>query len=384
MDLVEKNINRAAVEDEAIQDLISEAYPKILEETKYRPVDYPSIKVISREEGKPLVFSLEIDLYPEVKLGKIKGIKVQALSTEVEEKDVLDTLGSLQNRFAKYSEVSRPAENGDLVVLDLTSKEGDKDFPIFNKKAMSFPIGAAWIDKRFDEALIGIKVGETKEFTLKFDDKHAIKDVQGKKITFSATATKISGRELEPLTDEFAKKVSGLGTLAELKEEVMRSLKGEKAAQADATVKDQLVAGLLKECEVDVPEAMVRVETEIMVDELKQSLAENRLTLDAYLKSVRKTEAEIKAELKPGAEVRTKSKVIMRAIAEQEGLKCTEDEFDAELMKYAAAEGETLDNYKKKVGPNARDFIDDYIVRHKALDFVLSHAKISEPVKKGE
>ena len=382
--IVEKNVDPGHLESEAIEDLISECYPDVLKEADVHPIDYPALKIIQREKGKPLVFQIELDVYPEVKIGNINGIKAEKPETAVDEKDILETLGSLQNRFAKYVEVTdRSVKSGDLAILDIAAKEGIKAFDAFSKGGVSLAIGSGWIDKQFDEAVIGMKIGDEKEFEVNFAKEHAIDEVKGKKISFKVKVGKISGRELEPLDDEFAKKVSNFGSLAELKAELRHNMETEKLVQSDGVVRDQLVAALIRECEVDVPQALVKHETELMVDELKQALSQNQLTLEAYLKSIRKDESQIRKEMEQGATVRAKSKVILRAIAKQEKIDATPEDLDTELMHFAASEAKTLDEFKAGLNEGMREFVVDYLIRRKALDFVMSHAKITPAKAKG-
>jgi len=291
-EMVERFLNREALENRAVQELVAEIYPKVIEEAKLDPVDYPKVEVLENQKDKPLIFKLSVDVYPEVKLGKYKGIKVESPSSKVTEEEVLKVLGNLQERFAT------------------TNAEGK--------------------------------------------------------------------RELLPLDDEFAKKVSRYGTLAELKEEIKAALEKEKKAEAEAEVKNRLIAAASAEAKVDIPKAMIEREIDIMLDELRTSLAQSNLTLEDYLRGAKKEENALRDEMRKSAEIRAKGKIVLKAIAHAENLKVTPEEMAAEMGSLAEAAGIEVEEFEKKLDEGAKKYIEDYLLRRKALDFLVEKAKIVE------
>lgn len=297
--MVEQALNAEYVERQAAESLISSLYPKIINEQKMEPVDYPDIQIIRIEEGKPFTFKITVEVYPEVKLGKYKGLKAEKPEVKVEEEEVLALLGRMQERLA-------------------VSKEG----------------------------------GEKK---------------------------------LLPLDDEFAKKVSTFGTLAELKAELHKVLFQEKTAKAEAVLKDQLVAAVVANANLELPAAMVDREVEIMLNELETSLSQSGLSLEDYLKGSQKEKPALKSEMRPSAEIRAKGKVVLKAIAEAEKLAVTPEEYDGEVAELARSTGKSLEEARKLLGENGEAYINEYLIRKKALDFLVAHAEVkivAEP--KGE
>lgn len=291
-EMVEKALNREAVEHYAAQNLVSEIYPQIIKEAKIEPVDYPNVEILQQEKGKPFVFRISVDVYPEVKLGKYKGLKVEKKSAAVTEDEVLRVLGNLQARFA------------------VTNAEGKK--------------------------------------------------------------------ELLPLDDEFARKVSRYGTLAELKEEIREALQKEKMAEVEADVKNKLIAAASAEAKVEIPPAMIEREIDIMLDELKTSLAQSNLTLEDYLRGTKKEERSLRDEMRKSAEIRVRGKVVLKAVAEAEKLSVSPEEKEKELKALAESSGQNPEELEKKLGEEGKKFIEDYLLRKKALDFLLEKAKIEE------
>ncbi len=289
-DLVEKAVNRDVVEAHAAQDLISDIYPKIVDELKFDPVDYPNIEIMQQEKDKPFTFRVSVDVYPEIKLGKYKGLKVDKKKVDVTEEEVLKVLGNLQDR------VSQVGPEGKL--------------------------------------------------------------------------------EKKPLDDEFAKKVSGFGTMAELKQEVNQSLLKQRESEVEADVKNKLISQVSNEANLSMPPAMIDHEIDLMLDELKGSLAQSGLTLDGYLKGIKKEMKTLRDELRKSAEIRARGKLVLRAVAEEEKMSVSDDEAKEEFKAMALASGRDPNEFEKGVDPVARKFIDDYVLRRKALEFILEKANV--------
>jgi trigger factor len=184
-----------------------------------------------------------------------------------------------------------------------------------------------------------------------------------------------------PLDDEFAKKVSNFGTLAELKAEIKTTMQKDREEQVEADLKNKAVALVSNDAEVAIPSAMTEREVDIMLDELKSSLSMSNLTLDAYLKAIRKEMPALREELKKSAEIRVRGKVVLKAVAEAEKLKISDKEFNDEVGAMARASGREEQELKKTMDEHMQEYINDYLLRKKALDFILEKAKITEVEK---
>jgi len=294
-EIIERSINRDVVESRAAQNLIADLYPQILDEAKIEVVDFPKVEILQQEKSKPFVFKLMVEVFPEVKLGKYKGLKVDKEIVEVSEDEILKMLTNIQERFAR------------------TGPDGKKELP--------------------------------------------------------------------PLDDEFAKKVSSHKTLNELKAEARQVLERDRKAAVEASVKDKLIAAASAEAKVDIPKGMVKREVDVMLDELRTSLSQGNLTLEDYLKGIKKEEKALREELGKSAEIRVKGKVILRAVAEEEKIKINNEEMDAELQGIAKAGGKSLSDIKKSLEEGTRKYVEDYLLRRKALDFLVEKAKIKEITK---
>jgi FKBP-type peptidyl-prolyl cis-trans isomerase (trigger factor) len=295
--LVERALNPEYIESRAAQNLISQLYGSIIDEAKLEPVDYPNVEILQQKKHEPFVFKLMIDVYPEIKLGRYKGLEVTKTIVKVTEEEVSKVLGTLQDRFSKVS------------------PDGQK--------------------------------------------------------------------EILPLDDEFAKKVSNFGSLAELRREIEVTMRKERQDESDAGVKNHLIAGAAADAKVEVPPAMVEREIDVMLDELRASLTQSNLTLEDYLLAIKKDEKVMRNELRNAAEVRIKGKIVLLAIARAEKIKVETAEMDAEFTHLSGHSGETVDQMRQRLGQEGLKYIEDYLLRQKALDFLLAKAKITEEEKKG-
>src|SRR3989339_1093439 len=363
--IVEKNINQEAVDNHSAQNLIGDLYPQIIRDLKISPVDYPKIELKQLERGKPLIFSIEIEVYPEIKLGNYKGLKAEKKSTEVKEEDVLNVMGDLQNRLAKWVEVKdRAVKEGDVVDLTLQAEAGTP----WPRDLQFYPVGSKYISAEFDSELVGLTLEQEKEFKIQFKEDYPVKEVAGKEISFKVKLLKISEKELLPLDDGFAKKISKHGTLAEFKAELTKNLEEEKREEAEADLKNQLLDEVSKNTDIEVPRPLVDNEIQIMLDELKASLSHSNLTMENYLKSVEKSEEDVISEFVKPATARVKGKMILKAVAEAEKLEVAEKELKEELARYSGRE---------KLTEGQLDYVKDYLLRRKALDFLINNATIS-------
>ncbi|MGB9613151.1 MAG: hypothetical protein ACPL4K_03125, partial [Candidatus Margulisiibacteriota bacterium] len=164
---------------------------------------------------------------------------------------------------------------------------------------------------------------------------------------------------------------------AELKEEIREALRKEKVAEAEADVKNKLIAEASAEAKVDLPKAMVEHEIDIMLDELRTSLVQANLTLEDYLRGAKKELSALREEMRKSAEIRAKGKVVLKAIAQAEKLKVTEEELAAEIKALAEAAGQKLEEFEKSLEEGSKKYIEDYLLRKKALDFLVEKAKIA-------
>jgi trigger factor len=380
--IAEQYLNRDVIKEHAIQDMVADLYPKIIAEAKIEPIDYPNVVILNQKENEPFTFSLEVEVYPAVKLGKYKGLKVESETTKVTEVEVDEFVEQLRQSVANFIEVEgRGAGHGDLVELDVKASSEKGLLPALSSRAARIELGLGQISKDFDREIIGLTVGLEKKFSIKMPEAHPIKDLAGASVDFIVMPKKIMKKELPDVNDEFAKQFANLPTLEVLRDDIRERVSENKRSRIESDTKNNLLEQVSKNITADIPEGMIRRETDLMIDDLKASLVRDRMTFEQYLKLTKKSEKDVRGELRPGAEARVRSKLALKAIADVEKIEVSGEDMGLELKSLAQSSGEPAEKFEGRVGESGLEYIKDYLVRRKALEFLVSSAKVVERKK---
>ncbi len=376
--IIEQYLDKGFVVERAAQNLVSDLYPEIIKAANIEPVDYPNVVILSQEEGKPFGFAVEVDVYPEVKLGKYKGVAVESEKEELTEKEADQFMNDLRGRFAKYIEVTdRGIEDEDLVELDLLAATELGDVKSLSGRKVTIEVGRGQIAHEFDKEIKGLSLGQKKEFSVKFGEEHPAKEIAGRSVKFTVTPSRISKKELPPLDENFAKEIANAPSIEAFKEDVKKRLAEDKKLRVEGEIKNKLIEKVAGDISADIPGGMIDREIDVMVDELKGSLLRDKLTLEEYLKMTRKSETGLRDELKGGATMRVKSKLALRAIALKEKIILSDKDVSDEIGVLARSSGENPENFRGNIGGSGLEYIKDYLLRRKALDHIMAGAKIS-------
>lgn len=383
--IFEKHYGTEILIQRAATIVMNDSYRKAIAEEKLDPIDYPrDVEIKTLEADKPFVFTLSVDVKPEIKLGKYKGLKIQKDSTEVTDEEIDRELNQTREYHAEYKNVERPAQNEDLVgyAIKAFTLEG-APIDALTKEKTGTRLDTNFMSDDFDKALIGMNVGETKKFKCKVKADYFVKEVADKEIECEVLVNEIKERSLPELTDEFIKKVSAKQTLAEMREEIKKNLTEQKQKLADSQAREKLIEELLKENEFEVPQAMVADKQNMLLRNLEMDLRNKGLDFNKYLQILNKDLDALRAEYKPVAEKRARLDLLIEKIAEKEEIKVTDEDIEAEILKILNSnrkeplQGEELEKYKKSVPDSMRQQIKNYLVEEKCLEFLLNNAKIS-------
>lgn len=369
-------INRASVL------VMNDCYKQAIESEKLQPVDYPqNVDVQTLEEGKPFIFTLSVDVKPEIKLKKYKGLKVPKESDKVAEADIQKELEHIREYYADYAVVDREVRKDDLAGYAQKAFDGEAPVEELTKEQTGSRVGANFISEEFDNALLGMKLKETKKFTAKIKDDYFSKDLAGKTLTFEVLMTEIKERKLPELNDELAKKASGKETLADLRKDIQEHLEKTKKEQVENEFKTKLVDELIKENEFDIPPVLVEEKLDGMLRELEGDLQQKKLDFERYLQIIGKNKDQVRDEYKPMAEKRARLELLLGEIAEKEEIKPTDLEISAELEKLIKGSrkeeptADELEKLKKNIPDYTRKYIESYLIREKSMNFLIENAK---------
>ncbi len=374
--LFEKRFGVESLYADALDILLPEAYAKAVEETGIEPVDRPEIDVEQIEKGKSLIFTAKVTVKPEVTLGQYKGLEVEKLDDTVTDEDVEQELKRLQERHAELVvKEEGTVENGDTVVIDFEGFVDGEPFEGGKAENYSLVVGSGTFIPGFEEQLIGMAAGEEKDIEVTFPEEYHAEQLAGKPAVFKIKLHEIKTKQLPALDDEFAKDVDEeVETLDALKEKIKERLTNEKKEEAEAALRDAVVQKATENAQMDIPEVMVKNETDRMIREFEQRLQMQGLNLDLYYQFSGQDEAALREQMKEEAEKRVRVTLTLEAIVKAENIDVTEEEVEKELQEMASLYNLSVDQLKELLG--TLDGLREDLKMRKAIDFLVENSKV--------
>ena len=374
--MIEKMYGPEVFYDEAANHMISEAYGKAYDECELEIASQPTIDVVQLEKGKDFIFTAEVAVKPEVKLGEYKGLKVDKVSTRVMQKEVDEEIEKERERNARTVEVTdRAVQDKDIVTLDF---EGFVDGVAFEGgKGENYPltIGSGAFIPGFEEQLIGAEIDKETEVKVTFPEEYQAKELAGKEAVFKCTVHEIKAKELPELDDEFASEVSEEAeTLEDYKAEVKAKIKERKENEGKEKKENQAVEQAVANAEIDLPAPMVDLQAKQMADDFARRIMQQGMSVEQYFQFTGLTYEHMMEQVKPQAERRIKSRLVLEAVAAAENIEATEEDFDAEVKRMAEGYKMEADKIKELMGEQGKKQIMEDLAVRKAVDFVVSEA----------
>ncbi len=374
--MIEKMYGPEIFYEDAVNEMIPDAYEKAADECGEDIVSSPVIDVTQIEKGKPFIFTAEVALKPDVKLGKYKGVEIDRVETAVTEEDVDAEINRERERNARNIEVTdRPVKDGDMTVLDFEGFVDGVAFEGGKGENYSLTIGSGAFIPGFEEQLIGAEIDKETEIHVTFPEDYQAEDLKGKDAVFKCTIREIREKELPELDDEFAGEVSEFDTLEEYKADVRAKLTETKEKEAKNLRQEAVVEAIVKDSDMEIPEAMVETRQKQMVDEFMQSITMQGLTPEQYYQFTGASRERLIAQVKPQAEKRIKARLVLEAVAKAENITASEEDYEDELKVMAEAYQMEVDKVREMLPEkNAAQIKEDIAVR-KAAEFAVANAK---------
>ncbi|GHH97215.1 trigger factor [Neobacillus kokaensis] len=373
--MFEQRFGVESLYQDALDIILPEAYGDAIEETGIEPVDRPEIDIEQMEKGKELIFKATVTVKPEVKLGEYKGLEIEEIDSAVTDEDVQKELETLQGRQAELVvKEEGTAENGDTVVIDFEGFVDGEAFEGGKAENYSLELGSNSFIPGFEEQLVGVAAGESKDVEVSFPEEYHAAELAGKPATFKVTVHEIKGKELPALDDEFAKDVDEeVETLDALKEKIKTRLEDSKKHEAEHHLRDSLVEKAADNTEVEIPEVMIENEVNRMMQEFEQRLQMQGMNLELYFQFSGQDEKALREQMKEEAGKRVKINLTLEAIAKAENIEATDEDVNAELEKMAAMYNMTADNIKAALG--GTEGIKGDLKLQKAVEFLIANKK---------
>ena len=372
--MIEKMYGPEVFYDEAANRMISEAYAKAYDECELELVSQPKIEITQLEKGKEFIFTAEVAVKPEVKLGEYKGLKVDKVSTRVTQKEVDEEIDKERERNARTID-DRAVQDKDQITLDF---EGFVDGVAFEGgKASDYPltIGSGAFIPGFEDQLIGANIDEEKEINVTFPEEYQAKELAGKAAVFKCTVHSIKAKELPELDDEFVSDVSEKSeTVDAYKAEVKAKIKERKENEGKQKREDQSVEQAVANAEMDIPEAMISFQSRQMVDDFARRIMQQGMTMEQYFQFTGLSEEKMMEEFKPEAEKRIRTRLTLEAIVAAENIEVSEERLDEELQKMADSYKMEVDKLKEYMGENEKKQMKEDIAIQEAVTLIANAA----------
>lgn len=372
--MVERMYGPAIFYEEAANYVMPEAYEKAAEESNLEIVSRPAIDVTQMEKGKDFIFTAEVAIKPEVTLGEYKGIEVEKTEITVTDEEVDAEIKKTQEQNSREITVERPAENGDTVVIDYAGTIDGVAFDGGSDKGHSLVLGSNSFIPGFEDQLVGATAGSDVEVHVTFPEDYHAKDLAGKEAVFACTVHEVKTKEYPEIDDEFAQDVSEFDTLAEYKADIKKHITERKENEAKSAKQQKVMDKIIENATMEIPDAMVDTQAANMVDEYAQRLSYQGLSMDQYFQFTGLNAQTLKDQLKPQALKNIQSRLVLEAVIAAENIEVSDDEFNAEIEKMAAAYQMEADKVKELLGEEGAENIKKDLAAQKAVEFVADAA----------
>ena len=376
--MIEKMYGEGVFYEDAADEAINASYAEAMKESGLDIVSRPEVTIEKIGKDEPFVYSALVAVKPEVTLGQYKGVEVEKADASVSAEDVEAELKKVQEQNARLLTVEdRGVEDGDQTVIDFEGFVDGKGFE--GGKAEDYPltIGSHSFIDTFEEQLIGKKIGEECEVNVTFPTEYHAADLAGKPATFKVTVKEIKVKELPELNDEFASEVSEFDTLDEYKKDVEKKLVEKKEIEANSKNEDAVVAKVVENATMEIPDKMIDAQAENMVQDMARRMQSQGLSLDMYLKYTGMTVEQMKEQARPDAEKRIRTRLVLEAVAQAENIQISDEKVDEEVAKMAEAYKMEVDKLKSYMSEsNIKQMKEDLAVQQ-AVDLLVAEAKLA-------
>ena len=334
--VIDRQVGRGAVLDEAINDALPQKYIEALRENSLEPLAQPEIEVTKFEDNEALEFTAEVDVKPEITLPPYDALTAEVDDIEITDADVEEQIAALQQRFGTLADVERAAADGDFVVIDLTASQNGEVVEGAELTGMSYQVGRGGMLEGLDEALVGMAAGDEKTFTSELVGG----DLVGEGVEVLVGVTSVQEQELPAFDDDFAQTASEFDTADELSADIRHRLTGGKRLEQAASARDAVLESLLAQVEIPLPETMVTDELNSRRQSFEQQLAYAGMTMDAYLEDEGQTIEEFEADLERRVRDAVAAQFVLDEVVKLEGIEVDEGEMSQHLVRRAQQAGQ--------------------------------------------
>ncbi|WP_446224885.1 trigger factor [Nocardia sp. IBHARD005] len=373
--LIETRVGRGAVLEQVVNDALPNKYAEAIQTAEVKVIGQPEIEITKIEDGEELAFTAEVDVRPEITLPDYSGIEVTVDSFTIGDDDIEEQLTSLRQRFGTLTGVERAVADGDFVSIDLSATVDGADVPEAATTGLSHEVGSGQLIEGLDEAVIGLKAGESAEFTSTLvAGEHA-----GSEAVITVAVQSVKERELPEADDEFAQLASEFDTIDELKEDLKGRVERVKKVEQAGSIRDKVLDTLLETVEVPLPEAVVKAEVDAVIHDAVHGFDHDEAKLAEALEAQGSSREEFDKDTQEAAEKSVKTQLLLDAIAEAENTQVGQQELTERILFQAQRYGMSPEQFIQQVqqaGQLGAVFAD--VRRGKALAGVVGQVKVTD------
>src|SRR6056297_3166386 len=373
--VLEARYGKEILHKDALDILIPEGYREALEETDIEPIDQPDIEDYYIAEDEPATFKAIVEVKPEVELGDYKDLGIEKENAEVTEEEIQEEIDRVRNQHSQLVASDKEVvEEGDFVIIDFEGKKDGEPFPGGSAEEYSLEIGSNTFIPGFEEQLIGAQVGDELELNITFPEDYNAEDLAGEDVIFDVEIKEIKEKQLPELDDEFAKEVSDYETFEEYKESIKERLQKSKEDRTQREYENKLIEKASQNAEVDVPEKMVEDELNTMFQNFAQSVTQQGMEVDDHLDYMGTDKEGWKEQNKEAAENRTRSNLVLEAIAEKEDIEISEEEIEEQVQEIAESNDQDPEQIKAFLQMQGQlEGLKDGLKMQKTIEYLKEH-----------
>ena len=362
--------------EDAVDEVIDTSYPDAAKESGLEIVSRPSISIEEIEEGKAFVYTAVVAVKPEVTLGEYKGVEVQKTKSEVTEEDIETEIKRAREKNSRLITVEdRGIEDGDQVTIDFDGSVDGKRFE--GGKAEDYPltIGSHTFIDNFEEQLIGKTTGEECEVNVTFPAEYHVEELKNKPAVFKVKVKEIQRKELPEANDDFASEVSDFDTMEEYKKDLTEKLQAEKIEAAKTADEDKVVAKVIENATMEIPDQMVEEQVNGMVNDYARRLESQGISFKQYVEITGMTAEKIGEQMKPQAIKRIQTRLVLEEVVKAENIQADDAAVEEQFDKMAEDFKMDKEQIKGMFGEEQMAQLKEDLAVQKAIDFLVAEAK---------
>lgn len=373
--IIEKTYGVEVFYDDAFNFVLQDAYALAAEESKLEIVSRPEIDVVSASKEDGVVFTAIVYTKPEVKISDYKGLVCEKPNSTVNKDDVEEYLNREREKHSRINPVTdRAVKDGDLVNINFEGFIDGVAFEGGKGENYDLEIGSKTFIDTFEEQIIGKNIGDEFDVNVTFPENYGKEDLASKPAVFKVKINEINEKILPELNDEFVQDTTEFESLKDYKKEIKSKLTTMKKDEADKKMKETVLEALIEKVEVTIPSAMIELEIDQKINEFRNGIGAQGLTLESYLNYMGQSLENMREAYRIICEKQVKGRLALEAVAEEEKIKVSEKDIDAELTRIAEAYHIDREKIESIFGEKEKENIIKDLKTQKALDFLVKNS----------